>query len=187
MTGRNNDPVLTGKEIAMDAAWKIFALIGFAIVGIGVYVAYSTSEKVKAVSFWPTVPSYVAESAVVWDVEAGSSQRKSYRYSYLLKVRTEYLIDGQYFSTTTPGIKEIRDTKIFETDPWKNLPDEAMIGLFKQVPQGTMVPVHYNPENKAESYIFAELPFWDLYSLPFFVILAGMPFLLLSFKLALSN
>lgn len=171
----------------MGSAWKISAMIGFVIAGIGVHVAYSTSEKVKAVAFWPTVPGYVAESAVVWDVEAGSSQRKSFRYSYLLKVRTDYLIDGLYFSTTTPGIKEIRDVKIFETDPWKILPDEAMIGLFKQVPQGTMVPVHYNPGNKAESYIFAELPFWDLYSLPFYVILAGMPFLLLSFKLAISN
>ncbi len=173
----------TGKEIAMDAAWKILALIGFAIVGIGVYVAYSTFERVKAVASWPTVPGYVAESTVVWEVEEGSSDG-GYRYSYLLKVRTEYLIDGQYFSTTTPGIKEIRDTKLFKTNPWKIVPDEAMIGLFKLAPQGTMAPVHYNPENKAEAYIFAELPFWDLYSFPFFVILAGMPFLLLSFKLA---
>ena len=39
----------------MDAAWKIFALIGFVIVGTGVYIAYSTSEKVKAVASWPTV------------------------------------------------------------------------------------------------------------------------------------
>jgi hypothetical protein len=167
----------------MDAAWKIFALIGFAIVGIGVYVAYSTFEKVKAVASWPTVPGYVAESAVVWEAEERSVDG-GHRYSYLLKVRTEYLIDGQNFSTTTPGIKEIRDTQFFRTDPWKIVPDKAMIGLFKQVPQGTMVPVYYNPEKKAESYIFAKLPFWDLYSLPFFVILAGMPFLLLSFKLA---
>jgi len=167
----------------MDEAWKILALIGFAIVGIGVYVAYSTFEKVKAVASWPTVPGYVAESTVMWYAEDTSGDG-AHRYSYLLEVRTEYLIDGQYFSTTTPGIKEIRDTKLFKTDPWKIVPDKAMIGLFKLVPQGTMVPVHYNPENKAESYIFAKLPFWDLYCLPFFVILAGMPFLLLSFKLA---
>jgi hypothetical protein len=171
----------------MDAAWKIFALIGFAIVGIGIYAAYSTSEKVKTVASWPTVLGYVAESAIVWDVEVGSSQRTSYRYSYLLKVRTDYMIDGHYFSTTTPGIKEIRDTKIFNTDPWKSLPDEDMIGLFKQVPQGTTVPVYYNPESKAEAYIFSELPFWDLYSIPFFVILAGIIFLLLPLKMALSN
>ena len=168
----------------MDAAWKIFALIGFAIVGIGVYMAYSTFEQVKAVASWPTVLGYVVESAIRWDVEAGI-QRKSFRYSYLLKVRTDYQIDGQHFSSSTPWIKEIRDTKIFNIDPWKNLPDEAMVGLFKQVPQGTTVPVHYNPENKAEAYIFSELPFWDLYSIPFFVILAGIPFLLLSLKIAL--
>ena len=167
----------------MDEPWKIFVLIGFAIVGIGVYVAYSRFEKVKAVASWPTVPGYVAESSVRWHVEAQSGDG-GHSYFYLLEVRTEYLIDGQNFSTTTPGIKEIRDTKFFKTDPWKIVPDKAMIGLFKQVPQGTMVPVYYNPENKAESYIFAKLPFWDLYSLPFFVILAGMPFLLLSFKLA---
>ena len=167
----------------MVEPWKILALIGFAIVGIGVYVAYSRFEKVKAVVSWPTVPGYVAESTVMWYSEQGSSDG-GYRYSYLLEVRTEYLIDGQYFSTTTPWIKEIRDTQFFRTDPWKIVPDKAMIGLFKQVPQGTMVPLHYNPENKAESYIFAKLPFWDLYSLPFFVILAGMPFLLWSFKLA---
>ncbi len=170
----------------MDAAWRIFALIGFAIVGIGVYMAYSTSEQVKAVASWPTAPGYVVESTIRWDVEAGI-QRKSSRYSYLLRVRTDYQIDGQHFSTTTPGIKEIRDTKIFKTDPWKNLPEENMIELFKQVPQGTMVPVHYNPENKAESYIFSELPFWDLYIPPFLVILAGIPFLLLSLKIALST
>ena len=183
MTGRNKDPVSIGKEITMGEPWKILALIGFAIVGIGVYVAYSRFEKVKAVASWPTVPGYVAESTVMWDTEDSSSDGVP-SYSYLLKVRTEYLIDGQYFSTTTPGIKEIRDRKFFKTNSKKILPDKAMIGLFKQVPQGTMVQVHYNPENKAESYIFAKLPFWDLYCLPFFVILAGMPFLLLSFKLA---
>ncbi len=171
----------------MIAAWKIFALIGFVIVGTGVYIAYSTSAKVKAVASWPTVPGYVAESAIMWDVEAGTSMRQSYRYSYLLKVRTAYMIDGHYFSNTTPGIKEIRDTKIFNIDPWKNLPDEAMIWLFKQVPQGVMVPVHYNPENKAESHVFSELPFWDLYSIPFFVILTGIIFLLLPLKIALYN
>jgi len=170
----------------MDA-WKIFALIGFAIVGIGVYIAYSTSAKVKTVASWPTALGYVVESTIRWDVEVGSSQRKSYRYSYLLKARTDYMIDGQYFSNTKPGIKEIRDTRLINTDPWKSPPQEAMIGLFKKVPQGTMVPVHYNPENKAESYIFSELPFWDLYTPAFFIILAGIPFLLLSLKIALSN
>lgn len=170
----------------MDA-WKIFALIGFAIVGIGVYTAYATSAKVKTVASWPTVLGYVAESVIIWDVEVASSQRKSHRYAYLLKARTDYMIDGQYFSNTTPGIKEISDTKIFNTNPWKNLPNEGMIGLFKQIPQGTMVPVHYNPENKAESYVFSALPLWDLYCVPFFIILAGLPFLLLSFKIALSS
>ena len=182
MTGRNKDPVSIEREITMVEPWKIFALIGVAIVGIGFYVAYSRFEKVKAVASWPTVPGYVAESAVVWEVEEPSVDG-GYRYSYLLKVLTEYLIDGEYFSTTTPRIKEIRDTQFFRTNPRKIVPDKAMIELFKQVPQGTMVQVHYNPENKAESYIFAKLPFWDLYCLPFFVILAGMPFLLLSFKL----
>ena len=171
----------------MIAAWKIFALIKFAIVGTGLYIAYSTSAKVKAVASWPTVPGYVAESVIMWDVEAGTKMRQSYRYSYLLKIRTAYMIDDHYFSNATPGIKEIRDTTIFNIDPWKNLPDADMIGLFKQVPQGVMVPVHYNPEYKAESYIFSELPFWDLYSIPFFVILAGIIFLLLPLKIALYN
>jgi hypothetical protein len=171
----------------MDAAWKIFTLIGLAIVGIGVFIAYSTSEKVKTVASWLTVPGCVVESTIMWDVEVGSSRRQSYLYSYCLKVRTDYMIAGQYFSNATPGIKEIRDTKFFNTDPWKNLPDEDMIRLFKQVPQGTMVPVHYNPENKAESYIFSKLPFWDLYSIPFFVILTGTIFLLLPLKIALYN
>lgn len=171
----------------MDAAWKILTLIEFAIVGTGVYIAYCSSEKVKTVASWPTSLGYVAESAIMWDVEAGTSMRQSYRYSYLLKVRTDYMIDGHYFSNTTLGIKEIRDTKIFNIDPWKNLPDADMIGLFKQVPQGVMVPVHYNPENKAESYVFSEPPFWDLYSIPFFVILAGIIFLLLPLKIALYN
>ena len=186
MTGLNDSPVSIGKEITMVEPWKILALIGLAIVGIGVYVAYSRFEKVTTVASWPTVPAYVSESTVVWESE-DLSVDGGCRYSYLLKVRTEYLIDGQNFSTTTPRIKEIRDTQFFRTNPWKIVPDKAMIGLFKQVPQGTMVLVHYNPENKAESYIFAKLPFWELYSLPFFVILAGMPFLLLSFKLAFSN
>ena len=171
----------------MDAAWKIFALIGFVIVGTGVYIAYSTSEKVKTVASWPTVLGYVVESAIIWDVNAGTSMRQSSRYSYLLKVRTDYLIDGHYFSNRTPGIKEIRETKIFNIDPWKSPPEEDMIGLFKQVPQGPMIPVHYNQENKADSYVFSKLPFWDLYTVPFFVILAGLPFLLLSFKIAIHN
>jgi len=182
---RNDDPVKTRKEIVVDAAWKILALIGFAIVGTGVYIAYSTSAKVKAVASWPTALGYVVESAIRWDVEPGTSMRQSFRYSYLLKVRTDYMIDGHYFSSTTPGIKEIRDAKIFNINPWKNLPEEDTIELFKQVPQGTMVPVYYNPGNKAEAYIFPELPFWDLYTPPFFIILAGIIFLLLPLKIAL--
>jgi len=169
----------------MDSAWKLFALIGFVILGAGVYIAYSTSEKVKTVASWPSVPGYVVDSVILWDVEVGSSQRKSHRYSYLLRVRTDYMIQGQYFSNTTPWIKEIRDTKVLNTDPWKNLPNGNMIKLFKQLPQGMVVPVHYNPENKAESYLFSELPFWDLYIIPFFVILAGAIFLLFPLKMVL--
>jgi len=184
---RNDDPVKTRKEIVVDTAWKILTLIGFAIVGTGVYIAYYTSAKVKAVASWPTVPGYVAESVIMWESEWGTSMRESCRYSYLLKVRTDYMIDGHYFSSTTPGIKEVRDVKLINIHPWKNLPEEDTIGLFKQVPQGTMVPVHYNPENKAEAYIFSELPFWDLYTPPFFIILAGMIFLLLPLKIALYN
>jgi hypothetical protein len=176
----------------MNSAWKIFkglTLIGLAIVGTGVYTAYSTSEKVKTVASWPTVPGYVVESAIVWEVPASpsSSRTQSHSYFYRLRVRTDYMIDGHYFSNTTPGIKQIRDQKYLHRDPWKNLPDEDIIRLFKQAPQGTMVPVHYNPGNKAESYIFSELPFWDLYSIPFFVILVGAVFLLLPLGIALHN
>jgi hypothetical protein len=163
----------------MEVVSKILTLIGLVIVGIGLYIAYSTSAKVQTVASWPTAPGYVVESAIMWEVEAGSSQRTSYSYAYRLRVRTDYMIDGQYFSNTTPGIKEIGDLKIFRTDPWKNLPDEKMISLFKQVPQGTTVPVHYNPKNKAESYIFPELPFWNLYTLPFVLTLVGGIFLLI--------
>lgn len=171
----------------MDAAWKILVLIGFAIVGTGVYMAYCTSARVKAVASWPTVPGYVAESVIMWQSEWGTSMHKSCRYSYLLNVRADYMIDGQHYSTSTPGIKEVRDVKLINIQPWKNLPEEDTIELFKQVPQGTMVPVHYNPENKAEAYIFSELPFWDLYTPPFFIILAGIIFLLLPLRIALYN
>jgi len=183
----NDDPVKIRKEIAMDTAWKILALIGFVIVSTGAYIAYSTSAKVKTVASWPTVMGYVVESVIKWKSEPGTSMRQSFRYSYLLKVRTDYMIDGHYFSTTTPGLKEVRDVKMININPWKNLPEEDTVELFKRVPQGIMVPVHYNPENKAEAYIFSELPFWDLYTPPFFIILAGIIFLLLPLKIALYN
>ena len=161
---------------------KIFALIGFTIVGIGGYMAWSTSARVKTVASWPTVMGYVAESAIRWGAEASKQNRKSHQYAYLLETRTEYRIDGQPFSSTTPGIKEIRDTKIFNTDPWKNQPEKEMIYLFQQIPQGIIVPVHYNPENKAEAYIFSRLPFWYLYSAPFYIICTGVIFLLLPLR-----
>ena len=167
----------------MEAAWKafiVFTLIGLTIVGIGVYIAYSTSEKVRNVASWPTVPGYVVESAIMWDVQASSSSSgsQSHTYAYRLNVRADYMIEGHYFSSATPGIKEIWDQKYLHRDPWTNVPDEDLIRIFKQVPQGTMVPIHYNPENKAEAYIFSELPFWNLYTIPFVVILAGAVFLL---------
>ncbi len=167
----------------MKTAWKafiVFTLIGLTIVGIGVYIAYSTSEKVRNVASWPTVPGYIVESAIMWDVQASpsSSRTQSHTYAYRLNVRADYMIEGHYFSSATPGIKDIWDQKYFHRDPWTNVPDEDLIRIFKQVPQGTMVPVHYNPENKAEAYIFSELPFWNLYTIPFVVILAGAVFLL---------
>jgi len=129
----------------MNSAWKIcmgLTLIGLAIVGIDVYTASSTSEKVKTVASWPTVPGYVVESTIMWNVPASpsSSRTQSHSYHYELKVRTDYMIDGHYFSNTTPGINEIRDQKYFYRDPWKNLPDEDMIRLFKQVPRGRWSP-----------------------------------------------
>lgn len=158
----------------------LFGLIGLSVVSGGLYWGYSTFEKVKAVASWPTVPGYVTESAIRWNTQSSSSgTRKSYSYFYTLEVRTDYRIDGQYFSNATPGIKEIRDTKYAENDPWKSPPDEEMVRLFKAVPQGTMIPVHFNPENKSESYIFSKLSLWNLYSAPFFLILFGMIFLLL--------
>lgn len=160
----------------------VLILIGIMVLIGGAYSGYSTSEKIKSAASWPTVNGYVAESVIRWYSSAssvGGSLRKAVSRFYSLEVRTDYMIDGKYFSNTTPGINEIVDNKFFNDNPRENPPEEEMISLFKKVPQGTMVPVHYNPENKAESYIFSRLPFWNLYSLTVFFILTGVCILLI--------
>lgn len=131
---------------------------------------------------WPTVNGYVEESMIRWHSSTSSvpgRTRQAHSRFYALEVRTDYMVDGQYFSNTTPGINEIVDQKLFDDDPLKNQPEEEMIWLFKQVPKGTMVPVHYNPVNKTESYIFSKLPFWDLYGMAVFLFFSGASILLM--------
>ena len=173
----------------MDS-WKaivIFALPGLLCVGIGVTLAHSTFQKVKTVASWPIVPGHIVESAIRWEAQASRSARsQSHLYAYRLHVRTDYNVEGHHYSSTTPGIKEILDVKVLQTNPWKNVPDENLVRLFKQVPQGTMVPVRYNPQRKAESYIFYDLPFWDLYTAPFFVFLFGALWLLIPLGMVLA-
>jgi len=54
------------------------------------------------------------------------------------------------------------------------------IRQIKQAPQGAVIPIHYNPENHAEGYIFTDVPFWELYTLPFVVALFGVFILLVA-------
>ncbi len=144
----------------------IFLLIGLAIMTGSVYFGWCTLEKVRTVDSWPTVPAYIIESRIEWGVEAhdraGSTQR-SYSYAYELPVLAGYRVDGEFYTSATPAIKTIRDSKIYPRDPWRNPPDNDIVGLFKKVAQGILVPIHYNPANPQEAYIFSALPFWQLY------------------------
>jgi len=49
-----------------------------------------------------------------------------------------------------------------------------MVNLFKQVPSGAVVPIHYNPADKGEAYIFSEVPFWRLYFMNVLFFLFGV-------------
>lgn len=165
------------KKTLTKAVLGIFLIIGLAIMGGSVFSAYRTATKVKTVAAWPTAPAYIVESLIVWAVqghEQSGTTRRSYSYEYRLPVLAGYRIDSEYYTSSTPAIKTIRDSKIFFRDPWKNPPDRDLVNLFKQVPSGTVVPIHYNPADKSEAYIFTDLPFWKLYTGPFLVFLFGI-------------
>jgi hypothetical protein len=145
----------------------IFLLIGLAIMGGSVYFGARTSQKLKTVAAWPTTPAYVVESRIEWAVrshERGGTSQRSYSYTYELPVLAGYRVNGKYYTSATPAIMTIRDRKVFGRDPWKNPPDGEIVALFKQVPQGAVVPIHYNPKDAAEAYIFTGLPFRKLYT-----------------------
>jgi len=145
----------------------IFQLIGLFIMGGSVYTGHRTAQRLKAVAAWPTAPAYIIESRIEWDVRTSRSagSRPSHSYEYQLPVLAGYTVDGQYFTSSTPAITTIRDIKLYPRDPWRNPPDDDMVAMFKRVPQGAVVPIHYNPARKAEAYFFSELPFWKLYTL----------------------
>jgi hypothetical protein len=153
----------------------IFLAIGLAIMGGSVYSGWRTAEKVEAVASWPTAPAYIIESRIEWAVKVhdrGGASRRSYSYGYGLPVLAGYRVGGEFFTSSTPGIMPIEDRKFLDRDPWKNPPDPEIVALFKRVPQGTVVPIHYNPANAGEAYFFAQLPFWNLYgtNVAFFVV-----------------
>lgn len=167
--------------VAQKKTFYSLILIGISVLTGGVYSAYGTYKKVAIVESWPTADGYVAESAIRWHASTSSPSglRQAHSYFYRLEARTDYMIDGQYFSSDTPGINEIIDQKLFDDNPTQSLPEDDMIHLFMKVPQGAMVPVHYNPMNMTESYIFSKLPFWDLYGMAVFLFLFGTAILLI--------
>lgn len=145
----------------------VFLLIGLAIMGGSVYFGWRTQKKTEAVAAWPTTRAYVVESRIEWAVSAhtrSGSPRQSYSYSYQLPVLAGYRVDGRYYTTATPAVTTIRDRKVFSRDPERSPPDAEIVALFRRVPQGAVVPIHYNPANPAEAYLFARLPFWKLYT-----------------------
>jgi hypothetical protein len=155
----------------------IFLLIGLGIMGASVYFGWRTEKKLEAVAAWPTTPAYVAESRIEWVVRASQNTRsaqRSYSYSYMLTVLAAYQVDGNYYTSTTPAITTIRDRKVFRKRPWQNPPDADIVALFKQLPQGAVVPIHYNPANPSEAYVFSSLPFWKLYTMNVFFFCFGV-------------
>jgi hypothetical protein len=149
-----------------NSAFGFFLLIGLAIMGGSLYFGWRTATKVKAVESWPTAPAYIIESRIEWEVEghdhAGTT--RSYSYAYRLSVLAGYQVDNEFYSSTTPAIKTISDSKVMPRDPWRNPPDTDIVTLFKQVPQGAVVPIHYNPINPKEAYLFSKLSFWQLFA-----------------------
>jgi hypothetical protein len=153
-------------NLAINVA-AVFLLIGLAIMGGSVYFGWRTEKKIEAVAAWPTTPAYVVESRIEWAVHSHTSSgttRQSYSYSYELPVLAGYQVAGRYYTSATPAVTTIRDRKLFVKDPERNPPDGEIVALFRRVPQGAVVPIHYNPANPGEAYLFTRLPFWKLYT-----------------------
>lgn len=164
-------------------SWKIIAVIGItALFGLGFaaiggYWAYSNIKKSRDIEGWPTTDAYIIESKIMWDVEVSrSSRNQSAAYFYKLAVTFGYTINNRYFVSQTAAINPITDSKFFGRDPWKNEPNDSLINYLKQVPQGCLVPVHYNPQQPNEAYIFPRLTFWQQYDSSVFMILFGLVF-----------
>lgn len=149
-----------------NTAFGFFLLIGLAIMGGSLYFGWRTATKVEAVDSWPTAPAYIIESRIEWEVKghdrAGTT--RSYTYAYRLSVLAGYRVDDKFYSSATPAIKTVRDSKFIRSDPWMNPPDTDIVTLFKQVPQGAVVLIHYNPTNPKEAYLFSKLSFWQLFA-----------------------
>ena len=153
-------------------------LIGLGVVVLGVAWAYKNAQKSKEVRHWPTAQAYIMESKIIWTVERSRSSSGSHSaaYFYELAVTFGYEVNGRFFASSTPAIERITDSLFIDNDPWENEPNAHMLALFKKVPQGCMVPVHVNPQNAGEAYIFPQLPFWQQYSFAVFMVLFGLGF-----------
>lgn len=152
-------------------------LFGLGFIGLGATWAVKNAQKSNNIKRWPTTQAYIMESKIIWTVERSrSSSSHSAAFFYELAVTFGYEVNGRFFVSSTPAIERITDSIFFDDDPWANEPNESMMAFFKKVPQGCLVPVHVNPYNANEAYIFPQLSFWQQYNHAVFMILFGIAF-----------
>ena len=130
-------------RIIQKAAAAIFIVVGMVLLAV---FGHQVIQAVRS-SSWPTVEGMVTESTVVQST--GKRNRKTdvpqitYRYSVdgIEYVGTRFYFGSQYPESWTTGAKWTTDTKEY----------------IARYPPGTLLRVHYDPEDAATSVIEAGL------------------------------
>lgn len=114
-------------------------LLVMAIAGIGVEIAMiRVFLGSLAVQRWPTAQGTIRHSELTTQYVMGSGTR------YEAKIRYDYSVNGQSFSSSTVRTRGEASERQFDIE-----------GLVKRYPVGKVVTVFYGPDDPAKSYLEA--------------------------------
>lgn len=142
---------------------KIMFLGLFILFGGAVSLAFgfAAQRRESAMRKWPTVPGTVVSSEIVRTVDARlrppvysrpAPTKPTYRVQdvWALDVSYRYVVNG----TEQGGYRATSSRLVEKIGNGDAGPGEALRALQARLPAGAAVPVHYDPANPAESYLF---------------------------------
>ena len=115
-------------------------------IGFHVYAA----QRMAAASAWPTAQARVIESNIAGGPRSGA--RRSGSITYHSRIAYEYDVAGRTY----------RNDRIWLLTESRSSDPSAAEALRAAYPEGGTGPVHYNPDDPADSALIVEVAVWPL-------------------------